>query len=81
MRRQALVGQILLIIESSRSHSDTNHSVELLWTSDQPNRDLYLTTHGKIKRKTSMSSAGFETAIPANERPQTHALGTLEHDH
>jgi len=30
------VGQGLLIIEASRSHSDTPHSVGLLWTSDQP---------------------------------------------
>jgi hypothetical protein len=42
----ALLGQGLLIIEASRSHSDTPHSVGLLWTSDQPLRtDLYLTTH------------------------------------
>jgi hypothetical protein len=34
-------------------------------------RDLYLTTHN---RQTSMPSAGFEPAIPASERPQTHAL-------
>ena len=32
------VGQDLFIVEASRSHSDTPHSVELLWTSDQPNR-------------------------------------------
>jgi len=30
-----LVGQSFLVIEASRSHSDTTHSVELLWTSDQ----------------------------------------------
>jgi hypothetical protein len=29
------VGQGLFIIENSRSHSDTPHSVGLLWTSDQ----------------------------------------------
>jgi hypothetical protein len=34
--QQPLVGQGLLIIEASRSHSDTQHSVGLLWTSDQP---------------------------------------------
>jgi len=33
--RQPLVGQGLLIIEASRSRSDTPHSVVLLWTSDQ----------------------------------------------
>jgi hypothetical protein len=32
----ALVGQTLLIVEDSLSHSDTPHSVGLLWTSDQP---------------------------------------------
>jgi len=31
-----LVGHGLLIVEASRSHSDTPHSVGLLWTNDQP---------------------------------------------
>jgi len=34
--QQPPVGQSLLIIEASRSHSDTPQSVGLLWTSDQP---------------------------------------------
>jgi len=37
-------------------------------------RGLYLTTHNTQKRQTSMSQAGFESAIPASERPQTYAL-------
>ena len=39
-------------------------------------RDLYLTTHTihKRERETSMHRAGFEPAIPAGERPRTHAL-------
>ena len=32
--QKALVGQGLLIIEASRSHSDTPRSVGLFWTSD-----------------------------------------------
>jgi hypothetical protein len=32
----APVGQSLLIVEASRSHSETPHSVGLLWRSDQP---------------------------------------------
>jgi hypothetical protein len=36
MAQQPLGGLGLLIIEASRSHSDTPHSVGLLWTSDQP---------------------------------------------
>jgi len=39
MAQQPLVGQGLLIIEVSRSHSDTPHSVGLLWTSDQPDAE------------------------------------------
>jgi hypothetical protein len=37
-------------------------------------RDLYLTTHNTHKRQTSMPPVGFEPAIPASERPQTHIL-------
>jgi hypothetical protein len=36
MAQRPLVGQGLLIIEASRSNSDTPHAVGLLWTSDQP---------------------------------------------
>ena len=36
--------------------------------------DLYLTTHSIHKRQTSMPLTGFETAIPASDRPQTYAL-------
>jgi len=53
MAQKPLVGQGLLIIEASRSHSDTPHSVGLFWTSDEldaensawqhtrPSRDRY----------------------------------------
>ena len=37
-------------------------------------RELYVTAHNTHKRQTSMPPAGFEPAIPASERPQTHAL-------
>jgi len=71
----ALVDQGILIIEASRTHSDTPHSVGLIWTSDQPDaRNLYLTTHNTHNRQTSMPPPGFEPTIPAGERPQTHPL-------
>jgi len=38
-------------------------------------RDLYLLTRNIRKRQTFMLPTGFELAIPADERPQTHALG------
>jgi hypothetical protein len=37
-------------------------------------RDFYLTTHNTHKRQTSTPPAGFDPAILAGERPQTHAL-------
>ena len=35
MAQQLLLGHTSIIIEASRSHSDTPHSLGLLWTSDQ----------------------------------------------
>jgi len=37
-------------------------------------RDLYLTTHNIHKRQATTLPVEFEPAIPASERPQTHAL-------
>jgi hypothetical protein len=37
-------------------------------------RDPYLTTHNTHNRHTPIPPAVFEPAIPASERPQTHAL-------
>jgi hypothetical protein len=42
------VGQGLLIVETLRSHSDTPHSVGLLWTSDQPFIFIYLLLHAPL---------------------------------
>jgi hypothetical protein len=67
---QPLGGQGVVVIEDSRSLSDTLHLVELLWTNYQSD----LTTINTQKRHTSMSLTGFEPAFPASERPQTHAL-------
>jgi len=73
MTQQPPVGQGL-IIEVSRSHSDTPHSVRLLWTSDQPDAETStLTTHNTHNRRASMTPAGFEPTIRASERSQTHA--------
>jgi len=40
MARQFLVGQGVVIVHASRSHSDIPHSIGLLWTSDRPEREL-----------------------------------------
>jgi hypothetical protein len=49
--------------------------VGLPWTSDQPFAEASTcTTHNIHKGQTAINPAGFETAILANERPQTYAL-------
>jgi hypothetical protein len=75
MVQQPLVGQGLLTVEASRSHSDTPHSVGLLWTRDQADAETSTWQHTNThNRQTSMSPAGFESAIPESERPQIYAL-------
>ena len=74
MAGQPPVGQGLLNIDSSRSHSDTPYSVELLCTSDQPDSENSTCQHPTHKRLTSMTPAVFEPTIPASQRPQTEAL-------
>ena len=69
------VGQGLLIIEDSWSHSDTSQSVGLFSTSDHPDAETSTwKKHNTHKGPTSTPHAGFESTIPASERPQTHAL-------
>ena len=69
------VGEGVLIIEGLSSHSDTQHSVGLLWTSDQLDAEISTRQNPTLTTgKTSMLPAGFEPTIPASERPQTHAL-------
>ena len=48
MAWQLLMGHGLLIIEASRSHSDTPQSVGLLWTSDQPVAETSTWQHAKL---------------------------------
>jgi len=63
--RQSIVGQGLLIIDDSRSHSGTPHSTGLLWTSDQSDVT-------SIWQQIALTRA--EPTIPASERPKTHAF-------
>jgi hypothetical protein len=57
------------------THNDTTQSVGLLWMSDQPVAETSTwQTHNTHNRQTSMSPVGFEPAIPAGDRLQTHAL-------
>jgi hypothetical protein len=62
--QQPPVGQGLLIIEASRSHSDTPHSVGLLWTSDQPHAETLLdnTRHSQERHP---CPGGIQTRNPS----------------
>jgi hypothetical protein len=70
--KQPQVRQGLLIIEVSRSHSETPQSVGLLWTSDQP--DAETSKKNQRSQETFKQLVGFEITIPASERPHAHAL-------
>jgi hypothetical protein len=49
MAQQPVVGQEVLIVVASRLHSDTPHSVGLLWTSDRPIAETYDNTqHSQV---------------------------------
>jgi len=74
--QQPQVGQDLLIIEDSWSHSDTPHSVRLLWTSDQLDAETttWQDTTLATDKQTFMPPAVFKPTVSASERPQTHAL-------
>jgi hypothetical protein len=61
MAQQLLMGQVLLIIEASRSHSlrQTTLGRTPLYESSARRRGLYLTTHNTHNRQTSMPPVGF----------------------
>jgi hypothetical protein len=64
--QQPYSGPGRLILEISRSHSDTHTLVRTPLDEGLARlRDLYLTTHNTHKNQTSMPPAGFEPAIPA----------------
>jgi hypothetical protein len=55
------VGQGLFTIEASRSHSDTPHSVGLLWTRDQPDAEKSTWQHTTLKRDRHPYPGGIRT--------------------
>jgi hypothetical protein len=74
--QQPLMSQGLLIIGVSRSHSDTLHSIGLLWKSGKPDAETstwHLTPF--TQNNTSTPLARFESTIPVSEQPQIHVLG------
>jgi hypothetical protein len=65
------MGQNLLTIQTARSHSDTPHSVGLLWTSDQPDaetstwqhsQDIHIHNYGGIRTHNPSKRAAADRA-------------------
>jgi len=61
MSQQALVDEVLLITGASRSHSDTPHSVGLLWTSYQPDPETFAWQHTTLTREWHAWTGGTRT--------------------
>ena len=64
MTQQPLVGQGLLIIDASQAHSDTPHSVGLLWPSDLPIAET--STSQQSQQKNVHASGRIRTRNPSN---------------
>jgi len=56
------------------THTHTNYGSTSLDEGTARHRHLYLTTPSIQNIQTSMHPAGFELAVPASERPQTHVF-------
>jgi len=73
--RQSLLGQGLVIVEASRSHSVTrNTRQDSYGRGDQPNAETSTWQQRKLTRQRYIAPVGLEPAIPASERQQTHAI-------
>jgi hypothetical protein len=70
MAQRVLFVQFLLIIEASRSHSDTPHSVGLLWTSDQPNAETSIWQHTTLFAPGGIRTHNPSTPAAADPRPR-----------
>ena len=70
--QQPPVGQNLLIIEASSLHSDTSHSVGLLWTSDQSDAETYTGQYSTFAMDRHPCSRW--DSKPKSQRPQTPTL-------
>jgi len=78
MSQQRLVGQGFLIIEVLQSHSNTQHSVGLLCTSDQPKAETITWQHTKLPGKAIHFAGGIRKRNPsqrAAEHPRLRPRG------
>jgi len=74
MVQQPLVGQGILNVEASRSHSDTPLSVVFICTSDQPISETSTWQHTTLTKDRHPYPPDSNPQSQTSERPQTHAL-------
>jgi len=75
-RNEPTPGLRRLFFDVSTSQFDTHthtHTLGRTALNNEPARRRAHYLHNKHKRRTSIPTSGFEPAIPALERPQTHA--------
>jgi hypothetical protein len=80
MAKRPLVGQDLLIVEASRSHSDTVHSVGSLHMSDQTNAETSKQQQATLTRLPPPrrdSNPQSQEAGDRKPKPQTARLSSL----
>jgi len=71
----ALVALCDLVVKTAWSHSDTPHSIWLLWKGDQPEAETSTWQHTALTRDMhQLPPVEFEPAIPETIRKQTHTL-------
>jgi len=76
MTQQPFVAQGLLMVEASRLHLDTQHSVGAFRTSGHFIAETFTWQHTSVTRyRHPCPPAGLKPETPPNERPQNHASG------
>ena len=77
--KKTQAGQGLLIVEPSRSHSDTPYSIGLLWTSVQPDAENSSWRNSTLTRNRLHDPCGIRTRNPSKRaaidpglRPSAH---------
>ena len=79
MAQQPPSGQGLLIINSSRLHSETPHSVGLLWTSDQPDAETSTWQHTTLttdKHPCPQRDSSLQSQQASGRRPTPYRAAT-----
>jgi hypothetical protein len=78
MAQQPLVGQSLFIDEASRSHSDTPHSIEFFWKSDQPDTEICIWQHMMFTKDRDCHDSNPQSQQANSHRPTPYTPRPLE---